>query len=85
MVKQQRGITTPLVGITTPLAGITTPLEPGLKKALPSFQDFFRAQTISSLLLIFSTVVALSITNSALSLRYEQLRDTRMLVFPVYE
>jgi len=64
--------------MATEQPSITTPLEQGFEKVLTPFQDFIRGQTTSSLLLIFSTVIALIIANSAFSVHYEQFLHTRI-------
>jgi NhaA family Na+:H+ antiporter len=64
--------------MTTEQHKVTNSLEDGFEKVLSPFQDFIREQTTSSLLLIFSTIIALVIANSAWSLQYQQILETRL-------
>jgi NhaA family Na+:H+ antiporter len=51
----------------------TTPLEQRFERVVTPFQEFIKDQTISSIILILCTFVALAIANSPLAASYERL------------
>lgn len=53
-------------------------MEAHFERVINPFQDFIRYQTTGSILLIFCTIIALIIANSAFAHDYEQLIDMKM-------